>query len=110
MTKVLFLPEVVDQFLEIAEVLYNQGYFGYGEYAIEYSEQLFKDIQMHLPIKVKKDAPPYFDRYGKGLVYSLFPKNHHTTWYVFYSIYQIEGHTTYLVRYIGNNHIIADKL
>ena len=28
MTKVLFLPEVVDQFLELAEVLYQKGYLG----------------------------------------------------------------------------------
>ena len=26
MTKVLFLPEVVDQFLELAEILYKEGY------------------------------------------------------------------------------------
>ena len=29
MTKVLFLPEVVDQFLELAEALYNKGYLGF---------------------------------------------------------------------------------
>jgi hypothetical protein len=45
MIKVLFLPEVVDQFLELAEVLYNKGYLGFRETAIEYSEQLFKEIQ-----------------------------------------------------------------
>ena len=37
MIKVLFLPEVVDQFLELAEVLYNKGYLG------------FKDIQTYIP-------------------------------------------------------------
>ncbi len=34
MTKVLFLPEVVDQFLELAEVLYQKGYLGFKEVAI----------------------------------------------------------------------------
>jgi hypothetical protein len=28
MIKVLFLPEVVDQFLELADVLYEKGYLG----------------------------------------------------------------------------------
>ena len=49
MTKVLFLPEVVDQFLELAEVLYNNGYLGFKESAIAYAEQLFKDKQHDLP-------------------------------------------------------------
>ena len=34
MKKVLFLPEVVDQFLEVAEVLYQKGYLGFKEVAI----------------------------------------------------------------------------
>ena len=49
MKKVLFLPEVVDQFLEVAEVLYQKGYLGFKEVAIEYSERLFRDIQTNLP-------------------------------------------------------------
>lgn len=110
MTKVLFLPEVVDQFLELAEVLYRNGYLGHKDTAIEYAEQLFKEIQDNLPIKVKKDAPSHFERYGPGLLYSAFQKNHQTTWYVFYSIHIVNDDVTYLVRYLGNNHVIAHKL
>ena len=47
MTKVLFLPEVADQFLELAEVLYQQGYLGLKEVAV----------------KVKKDPPPSCGRF-----------------------------------------------
>ena len=75
MKKVLFLPEVVDQFLEVAEVLYQKGYLGFKEVAIEYSERLFRDIQTNLPLKVKKDAPSYFKRYGNDLFYSSFSAN-----------------------------------
>ena len=110
MTKVLFLPEVVDQFLELAELLYNNGYLGFKESAIDYSEQLFREIQVNLPIKVKKAAPSHFKRLGQGLFYSAFPKNHQTTWYVFYSVHTIDDDTIYLVRYLGNNHVIAHKL
>ena len=110
MTKVLFLPEVVDQFLELAEILYKEGYLGFKEVAIEYAEQLFRDIQSSLPQKVRKDAPSHFERYGKGLFYSLYPKNRHTTWYVFYSIHEVDGGMIYLVRYLGNNHVIAHML
>lgn len=110
MTKVLFLPEVADQFLELAEILYQKGYLGLKEVAVNYSEQLFRDIQITLPVKVKKDAPSYFKRYGNNLFYSSFPKNRHTTWYVFYSIHEKDGDTVFLVRYLGNNHVIAHHL
>ena len=55
--KVLFLPEVVNQFLELAQVLYDEGYLSFKDAAIEYSEQLFRDIQTNLPLKVRKGAP-----------------------------------------------------
>lgn len=110
MTKVLFLPEVVDQFLELAEILYQKGYLGLKEIAVNYAEQLFRDIQTDLPIKVKKNAPEYFNRYGNNLLYSSFSKNRHTTWYVFYSVHERDGQTVYLVRYLGNNHVIAHHL
>ena len=73
--RVLFLPEVIDQFLEIAEVLYDEGYLGFKDSAIEYSEQLFREIQATLPIKVQKGAPSFFDRYGANLYYSAFKRN-----------------------------------
>lgn len=110
MTKVLFLPEVVDQFLELAEILYHKGYLGFKEVAIDYSEQLFREIQTNLPLKAKKNAPSYFMRYGKDLFFSSFVKNKHTTWYVFYSIHVKDDQTIFLVRYLGNNHIIAHHL
>lgn len=110
MTKVLFLPEVAEQFLELAEILYEKGYLGFKAVAIKYSEQLFLDIQSNLPLKVKKSAPTYFKRYGNDLFYSSFSKNKHTTWYVFFSVHEKDGDTIYLVRYLGNNHVIAHHL
>ena len=105
--KVLFLPEVVNQFLELAEILYEKGYLGFKDAAIQYSESLFRDIHDRLPVKVKKGAPVYYARYGKDLYYSAFRKNKHTTWYVFYSVHQLNGETVYLVRHLTNNHIAA---
>ena len=108
--KVLFLPEVIDQFLEIAEVLYDEGYLGFKDSAIEYSVQLFREIQATLPIKVQKGAPSFFDRYGANLYYSAFKRSKHTIWYVFYSVHEIEGEVTYLVRYLTNNHVVANHM
>ena len=110
MIKVLFLPEVADQFLELAEVLYNEGYLGFKDIAIDYAENLFHDIQSNLPHKLRKDAPEYFERYGKELFYSSFPRNKHTTWYVFYSVHEVDSDTIYLIRYLGSNHVIAHHM
>ena len=44
MIKVLFLPEVVDQFLELAEVLYNKGYLGFKDMDKACSTHYFQEI------------------------------------------------------------------
>lgn len=103
---VLFLPEVEDYLFELIEILYRKDYFGYYESAIEYVEDLVADIRKDLPSKSKKKAPDYFQRYGEGLYYASFKKNHNTQWYVFFSIHE----DVCLVRYITNNHICAQHL
>ncbi len=110
MIKVLFLPEVVDQFLNLANVLHANGYFGFKEVAIDYAETLFNDIKSNLPHKIKKEAPDFFNSLGKELFYSLFPKNKNTTWYVFYSVHEVDGDTVYLIRHLSNNHVIGHHL
>ena len=110
MKRVLFLPEAYDRFMEISEILYEEGYLGFLDSALDYATQLALDIEQNLPIKVKKDAPPYFERYGKGLFYSSFPHSKKTVWYVFYSLHQLGDDEIYLVRFIGNNHVLSTKL
>ena len=52
--KVLFLPEIIDYFLDLADILYGYGYFGFIDTAIKYSDMLFDEI---------KDDTIYFVRY-----------------------------------------------
>lgn len=108
--KIIFLPEVLEQFLELAEILYDKGYMSFREHAEEYMETLFQDINSSLPHKVHRKAPRWFDRYGEDMSYSVFPKNDNTTWYVFFNVYEIGEETTYIVRYLSNNHVIAHHL
>jgi hypothetical protein len=70
--KVLFLPEVREYFRELAEILYKKDYFGFEESAIQYADDLFNDIADKLPTRIRKIAPPYFDRYGKGMFLCCF--------------------------------------
>ena len=109
-TKVLFLPEVIDYFLELADVLYDKGYFGFEETAIKYARELFQEIENELPRKQKKDAPKYFNRYGKGMYYAVFKRNKNTTWYAFFNLFRYGGEIIYFVRHVSNNHVVAQFL
>lgn len=108
--KVLFLPEVRMYFQELQDILFEKEYFGFEESAVQYVRDLIFDIEATLPERVSKIAPPYFNRYGKELRYASFRKNRNTQWYVFFNKYRENGEVIYLVRYISNNHIIAQYL
>jgi hypothetical protein len=108
--KVVILPEVIDGFLELSFVLYEKGYFGFEDAAIQYAVELFEDIKNNLPSKHRRVAPKYFEKIGKGMFYAFFRRSKNTSWYVFFNIYQTNGETVYFVRYVSNNHVIAQYL
>lgn len=108
--KVLFLPEVRMYFQELQDILFEKEYLGFEESAVQYVRDLIFDIEATLPERVSKIAPPYFNRYGKELRYASFRKNRNTQWYVFFNKYRENGEVIYLVRYISNNHMIAQYL
>jgi hypothetical protein len=108
--KVIVIPEVQQYLGSLKKILFENEYFGFEESAIKYVNDLFDDIITNLPVRARKPAPKYFDKYGKGMHYASFKKNKHTQWYVFFRIYQKRGEFIYQVRYIGNNHTIAQYL
>jgi hypothetical protein len=108
--KVVVLPEVYDYFEHLVEILYQKEYFGFRTSAREYVAELLDEINLHLPTQPHRPAPPYFDRYGRGMWYAKFRKNRQTTWYVFFTRYNDDGETVCLVRYIANNHTAAQHL
>ena len=107
---VQFLPEVVDFFEELAWILHEKGYFDDYEWSRKYVDELTDDIKNTLPILQHKPAPPYFNEYGKNMKYASFKKNRRTSWYVFFKTYNKNGEKIYLVRYIANNHTVAQHL
>ena len=107
---VIFSPEVEEYLFELTEILYKKEYFGFKESAVQYVKDLIFDIRANLPISVKRTAPEYFSKYGEKLLFSMFKKSKATQWYVFFNLYEDKGEFIYLVRYIGNNHIIAQYL
>lgn len=63
-------------------------YFGFEDSAKAYVKELVNDIFENLPQKQHRPAPSYFDKYGKGMYYTAFTKNKHTTWYAFFTKYE----------------------
>lgn len=108
--KVLFLPEVRMYFQELQDILFEKEYFGFEESAVQYVRDLIFAIEDTLPVKMHKAAPSYFDRYGRNMQYAVFRKNAHTQWYVFFNTYRVDDEVVFLVRYISNNHMIAQYL
>lgn len=108
--KVLFLPEVRLYQRELQDLLFEKEYFGFEESAVQYVRDLILDIEETLPIRTSKEAPAFFNRYGNSMRYASFRKNRNTQWYVFFNKYKENDDIIYLVRYISNNHAIAQYL
>ena len=108
--KIIALPEVQQYLESLKKVLFENEYFGFEETAQKYVDDLFEDIKANLSACLKKPAPKYFERYGKNMYYAVFKKTKRTQWYVFFKIYAKNGETIFQIRYIGNNHIIAQHL
>lgn len=108
--KIVFLPETLVYFNRLSDILYEQGYFSFKDNSLKYVDDLLEDIKLHLHSKVKKPAPGHFEKYGHNLLYAVFPKNNTTFWYIFFNIYRQNGELVYLIRYVSNNHVIAQYL
>ena len=107
---VIFTSKVLDYLENLVVILYNKEYFGFLDASKRYVADLIDDILTTLPIRLHKPASAYFDKYGKNMKYAAFKKSKNTTWYVFFKTYQKNRETIYLVRYIANNHTIAQYL
>jgi len=107
---VLFLPEIQEYYDNLEQILYEKGYFSFLDSSKRYVKDLIDDIKMDLPTKQYKLAPKIFNKYGSNMKYAAFKKNKNTTWYAFFTTYQENGEKIYLIRYIANNHTIAQYL
>jgi len=107
---VTVIPKVYEYLENLVIILYENEYFGFEESARKYVDDLYYDITETLSVCVKKPAPKYFDKYGKGMYYASFRKSKSTQWFAFFRIYKKNGEEIYQVRFIANNHTIAQYL
>jgi hypothetical protein len=108
--KVIFTQAVLDYLENLVIVLYQREYFGFLDSSSRYVEELLHSIRATLPMCVHKPAPSYFDYWGENMEYAVFKKSKHTSWYAFFRVYWENGEEIFQVRYIANNHIIAQHL
>ena len=108
--KIIYLKNVRIYFENLIPKLHDLGYFGYAETAKRYVDETISEIEKQIPIQPHRSAPLRFEKYGKGLKYIVIRKNKRTHWYVFFKTAQKDGDIIYKVRYIANNHVIAQYL
>ena len=108
--KVLAKPDIIEYLDNLVDILFQKEYFSYAEDAMDYVDELRNDIKTKLHAKLHKPAPAHFDSYGKNMEYAVFRKNRQTAWYVFFTTHWENGEKIYLVRYIANNHVIAQYM
>ena len=107
---VLFTSDVLAYFEDLVIILYEKEYFVFLDSSERYVEYLVDDIKTNLPTKPHRPAPRYFDRYGQNMEYAVFKKSKRTQWYVFFRVYRENDEDFYQVRYIANNHTVAQYL
>ena len=108
--KVVVSPKVIEYLAKLVFILYQEGYFSYLDNSKRYVDELLSDIEKDLPEKRHRRAPKRYAKYGKDVHHASFKKNRRTTWYAFFTKYEADDDTIYLVRYIGNNHTEAHHL
>jgi hypothetical protein len=108
--KIIYLKKVRTHFSNLIPKLHDLGYFGFAEAAKKYVDEIFAEIEVQISIQRHRPAPKYFDKYGKEMKYIVVKKNKNTHWYAFFEITQTNGEIIYKVRYISNNHVIAQYL
>ena len=108
--KIIYLKKVRVYFENLIPKLHDLGYFSFPDTARKYVDEIFAEIEKQLPIQRHRLAPNHFEKYGKGMKYIVIRKSKNTHWYIFFKTTQKEGETIYKVRFVSNNHVIAQYL
>ena len=108
--KIIYLKKVRIYFEDLIPKLHDLEYFSYAETAKRYVDEIFTEIEKQLPFQRQRPAPKCFEKYGKCMKYIVIRKNKRTHWYIFFKTTQKDNEIIYKVRYVANNHIIAQYL
>ena len=91
---------VINYLNYLTKILFEKGYFGFEDSALEYIADLKNFVTNYISILPKYKAPTYFSKYGKNMQYVSYAINNRTTWYFFFR----QEADIYVICYITNNH------
>ena len=104
MEREIIFSKKVELYLDkLMLLLFEEGYFGFPDSAKLYVDCLISFVEQHVGILPDKNAPDYFQRFGKNMKYLTYQANKRTSWYIFYQ----ERNNIYLIKHITNNHEAA---
>lgn len=104
--RIIYHKQVVDYLNELVDILYEQQYFSFKDNAYDYVDWILDRIESCIAVSPPKKAPEYFFKYGDNLSYISLKRNPQTTWYVFFN----HEADLFHIRYISNNHMVAQHL
>jgi len=107
MEREVIFSKKVEHYLDgLMLLLFEKEYFGFPDSAKLYVNRLIAFTEQYIGILPGKNAPDYFQPFGQNMKYITYQANKKTSWYIFYQ----ERNNIYLVRYIANNHTVAQYL
>jgi predicted 2-oxoglutarate/Fe(II)-dependent dioxygenase YbiX len=92
--------EVAHYLTELIDILLKKEYFSFADTAKRYVSDMKNYIKRYIAVLPAKTAPPYFNKYKKGMKYITYPANKQTIWYIFFK----QKDNRFMVYYITNNH------
>ncbi|MNK28150.1 hypothetical protein D3C87_465190 [compost metagenome] len=95
---IFYSDEFEIQINEIIDVLFDRGYLGFRESAIEYGDRIYDFIFKNIDKPISKFLPEKFQKFGK--FYIKYKSNENTTWYIFFD----KKDNRFLINHILNNH------
>lgn len=95
---ILYSFEFEDQINDIIDVLYEKGYLGFKESALEYGDKIYDFIIKNIDKRISRFSPKNFRKFGE--FYIKFKANENTSWYIFFD----RKDHRFLVNHILNNH------
>ena len=95
---IFYSDEFENQINEIIDVLFDGGYLGFKESAIEYGDRIYDFIFKNIDKPISKFSPEKFQKFGK--FYIKYKANENTNWYIFFD----RKDNRFLINHILNNH------
>lgn len=97
-------PLVENYLIQLIDILFEEGYFGFRESAKEYVDNIYTAIEKELPKQNYKNSPHHLKKYGK--YYISYSTTGRTTWYIFFT----QKESRFIIRHIMNNHTEESNL